>query len=264
MKISSIGKILRSSLSHPLTRDLDLDDPITTQLRRTIIQQKSFLRKIYQEWYTNIADCLPEGPEGVLELGSGAGSFVEYVPNLITSDIIPITSTDLVLDGQRLPFAHNELKGIVMCNVLHHMHQPRQFFERAARCVRPGGVIVMLEPWATVWSRRVYSLLHHELFKMDAVDWQTPSSAPLSGANGALPWIIFERDREIFEREFSAWHIESVILSMPFSYLLSGGVSLRSFMPGWTYPFWQHVENLLDPWMPKLAMFAQIKLQRVN
>ena len=60
---------------------------------------------------------------------------------------------------------------------------------------------------------------------------ELPTSGPLSCANDALPWIIFVRDRVTFEREFPHWHIELVKPIMPFRYLLSGGVSLRSLNP---------------------------------
>jgi len=49
---------------------------------------------------------------------------------------------------------------------------------------------------------------------------------------------------------------------MPFRYLLSGGVSGRSLMPGWSFTFWRKLENLLQPWMNHLAMFALIVLRK--
>jgi len=51
---------------------------------------------------------------------------------------------------------------------------------------------------------------------------------------------------------------------MPFCYLVSGGVSLRSLMPGWSYPVWRAAEELLSPWMNSWAMFARIVLERVE
>jgi len=41
------------------------------------------------------------------------------------------------------------LRAIVMTDVLHHIPNVESFFAEAARCVRPGGVIVMIEPWLT-------------------------------------------------------------------------------------------------------------------
>ena len=51
---------------------------------------------------------------------------------------------------------------------------------------------------------------------------------------------------------------------MPFSYLLAGGLSLRSFAPGSGFSLIRHAENLLDPWIDKLAMFAHIVLELVE
>lgn len=254
--------ILKSWLAHPLTRGLDIDDPRTTQLKRRIIQEKGFLRQIYEEWYVAIAAALPSGTGPVLELGSGAGFLSDFVPGLITSEVFYCPGVDAILDGLHLPFADGALRGVVMTDVLHHLHQPRFFFSEAARCVEPGGVIVMVEPWVTPWSRLIYERLHHEPFRPDAAEWGFPSTGPLSGANGALPWILFERDRAQFESEFPEWQIQSIRPTMPFRYLLSGGLSLRSLMPSCSFGVWRRLENVLRPWMNSQGMFAQIVLQR--
>jgi len=41
--------MVRHFLSHPLSRSMDLNDPRMTLLHRQIIQEKRFLRKIYQD-----------------------------------------------------------------------------------------------------------------------------------------------------------------------------------------------------------------------
>jgi hypothetical protein len=58
-------------LAHPLTRGPDIDDPRTTRVRQKIIQEKGFLRRIYQEWYREIVAALPPSQGAVLELGAG-------------------------------------------------------------------------------------------------------------------------------------------------------------------------------------------------
>jgi len=256
--------MVKTLLAHPLTRGLDLDDPRTTHLRLQIIQQKTFLRQIYEEWYQAISTALPSGEEAVLELGAGAGFMKDFIPNLITSEIFYCSNVRAVLDASRLPFAAKSLRGVVMTDVLHHIPGPRAFFAEAARCVRPGGVIAMIEPWVTGWSKFVYTRLHHEPFQPEALSWELPTAGPLSGANGALPWIIFARDRQKFEQEFPQWRIELIKPIMPFSYLLSGGVSLRGLAPGWSFGVWRQIENALGRWGNQLAMFAQIVLRRVD
>ena len=75
---------------------------------------------------------------------------------------------------------------------------------------------------------------------------------------------MFERDRTQFEREFPQWRIETITPLMPFRYLVSGGVSLRALMPGWTFGAWRALEKMFDPWMKTWAMFALIVLRRTE
>jgi SAM-dependent methyltransferase len=254
--------MLKTYLSHPLTSGLDLNDPQTTVVRRRIIKEKKFLREIYQEWYCSIAASVPHGPGAVLELGSGPGFMKEYIPDLLTSELFYCPGVDVVLNGTQLPIADEILRGIVMTDVLHHIPDVRRFFAQASRCVLSGGVIVMIEPWVTTWSRLIYKNFHHEPFEPDAQNWEFPPAGPLTSANGALPWILFERDSEQFRSEFPEWHLKSIKGLMPFQYLVSGGVSMRSLMPGWTRGLWRGIEGLLTPWANSLAMFALIVLEK--
>ncbi len=254
--------MLKQWLAHPLLRGLDVDDPRTTTLRRQIIQDNRFLRQIYQEWYGALIASLPNGPGAVLELGSGAGFLAEMIPGLIASEVFWCEHIRLVADGRRLALRTACLRAIVMTDVLHHIPDVCAFFTDAARCVRSGGVLVMIEPWATRWSRIIYTRLHHEPFWPQTPDWRFPAQGPLSSANGALPWIVFERDRVQFERESPQWRIEMIRPFMPFRYLVSGGVSLRALMPGWSFGAWRELERLFDPWMNTWAMFALIVLRR--
>jgi hypothetical protein len=255
---------LKTWLAHPLTRGLEIDDPCTTQLRRRIIREKPFLRRIYQEWYEAIVTALPPGDEPVLELGSGAGFLSDFVPGLIASELFHCAGISAVLDGQILPFADNGLRAIVMTDVLHHLPRARRFFSEATRCVRAAGVIIMIEPWVTPWSRLVYTRLHHEPFRPEMHEWEFPASGPLSGANSALPWILFERDRARFGQEFPQLRVQSICPMMPFRYLVSGGVSLRSLTPAWTFGLWRALERVLRPWLNTWAMFAQIVLVKMD
>lgn len=254
--------LLHRWLAHPLTAGHDLDDPATTQLRKQIVQSKPFLKAIYNEWYLTIAAELPavEGP--IFELGSGAGYCAEFIPGLVTSEIFFCPGVQLAADAQQLPFADSSLRAIVFTDVLHHMPDARRFFAEACRCLQPGGKILMIEPWVSGWSRFVYTRLHHEPFLPDAKEWAFPSSGPLSGANGALPWIVFDRDRRQFEAEFPYLAIEQIRPFMPFRYLVSGGLGMRSLMPSFTYRLWLGLENSLNNLMPRLAMFAAITIVR--
>ncbi|HNT61486.1 MAG: methyltransferase type 11 [Rhodocyclaceae bacterium] len=251
--------ILRCMLGHPLTRGLSVDDPRTTLLRKAIIHEKRFLTAIYSEWYQRIVATLPN-INNVLELGSGAGFLQKYLPQAITSEVFEASGVSVIADACNLPFAEKSLDAIVMTDVFHHIPDVGRFLQEAERCARVGGKIVMIEPWRTPWSEWVYTHLHSEPF-IHQSDWKIPSSGPLSGANGALPWIVFHRDRTLFETRFPQWRIRTIELMMPFSYLLSGGVSMRSLMPGWMYGPVRSLEQMLN--QQQWAMFALIELELV-
>jgi SAM-dependent methyltransferase len=253
---------LKSVLAHPLTKGLDLDDPKTTELRLRIIQGKPFLRRIYDDWYRMIRARIPAGEGLVLELGSGAGYFRQFVPGVIQSEVFLCRNAHIVADARRLPFPDGRLKAIVMTDVFHHIPNVEKFLREAVRCLRPGGRIIMVEPWVSPWSKLIYTRLHHEPFLPDAPEWEIPDSGPLSGANGALPWIVFVRDRERLLRAFPEVLIEEIHPMMPFRYLVSGGVSMRSLMPGILYGAWVGLEALLSPWSHSLGMFTLIDVQR--
>jgi SAM-dependent methyltransferase len=253
---------IRRLLAQPGTRDLSIDDPRTTQRRRGIIQSNRFLWRIYDEWYRLISASIPAAPGSVLELGAGAGFLARYIPGLIASEVFLCSDIQLVLDARRLPFSSGSLRAIVMADVLHHIPDNRAFLRDAQRCLRPGGSIVMIEPWVSTWSRPIYGHLHHEPFDPSAKDWTFPEAGPLSGANGALPWIIFQRDRRQFEAEFPELEIRAVRPFMPFRYLVSGGVSMRPLMPAATFPLWRGLENWLCAWPHHWSMFAFVQLTR--
>jgi len=56
--------LLRRLLEHPLTRGCAIDDPATTLLRRRIVKEKAYLRRLYGEWYAMIRAALPPAERG--------------------------------------------------------------------------------------------------------------------------------------------------------------------------------------------------------
>ena len=258
-----LPSLLRRLLAHPLTAALQVDDPHTTELRKQIIASKPFLKAIYDEWYEMFARELPPGEGKVLELGSGGGYCAQFIPGLITSEVFQCSDVQVVVDAQRMPFADRSMRAIIMTNVMHHMPDVSRFLAQASRCLRPGGKILMIEPWITHWSSFIYRYFHHEPFRPEAAEWTYASTGPLSGANIAVPWIVFARDRSKFESDFPEFSIERICPFLPFRYLISGGVGMRSLMPGFTHTAWAGLERMLESQMPRLGMFALVSVRRL-
>ncbi len=235
-----------------------MDDQKKTKKHKEILIKKIFLRLIYEEWYAEINSSLLKSDGKILELGSGAGFMQERIPNVVASEVFFTKDVDIIADAQDLPFKDGVLNGIVMVDVLHHIQNVRRFFNEATRCISTGGVIIMIEPWVNWWSSKIYKYLHHEPFDTKTKEWEIPKAKTyLSTANQALPWILFKRDREIFEREFPQWKIKLIEPMMPFRYLFSGGLSAPNIMPVSTFCFWKRIEYHFQA---KMGMFAKIVL----
>ncbi|MGD9132239.1 MAG: methyltransferase domain-containing protein [Desulfobacterales bacterium] len=258
-----LNSAIRRLFSHPSTHDVDLDAPENTLRRAGVIQRKPFLKQFYQDCYSSMSKLLPGKINGpVIELGSGGGFLEEYISDLITSEILAIPTVDIQFDGQHMPFKYASVRALVMLDVFHHIPDPAAFLAQAAHILKPGGCLIMIEPWVTPWSRFVYQYLHHEPFEPAANKWRLQKGGPLTNANSALPWIVFDRDRRKFEDRFPEWQVKKISLHTPFCYLLSGGFVFKSIMPAACYPLCRRFENWLQPFNQLLAMFATIVVQR--
>jgi len=240
----------------------DLDDPATTIRRKKILQEKKFLHRLYLNFYQEMAaelQGIPKGP--IIELGAGAGFLKEIVPTAFTSELFLVPGLDVVLSAQCLPFQDGSIGGLMMLNVLHHLPRPVLFLREAERCLSKGGRVVMIEPYNTLFARWIYQLVHHEDFNPKA-GWEHEGQGPLSGANGALPWIIFARDIHEYQRQFPLLKLRSIRLHTPFAYLLSGGMSFYSLLPSGYFDAVRKFEQWLSHLQRHLAMFATICLER--
>jgi SAM-dependent methyltransferase len=240
-------------------KSLDLDAPATTLEHRNIILRKKFLKRIYINWYKIFLKYIKQNPQGkYVEIGSGGGFLNDLNPRIITSDILPFPHCNLTFPAENMPFESQSVDGIFMIDVLHHIPDCEKFFAEAERVLKPTGTIVMIEPANTPFGRFIYQHFHHENFDPKASSWSFPTTGPLSGANGALPWIVFKRDRTRFEQQYPSLSIERIKLHTPFSYLISGGLSFKSPFPGWMFPVIQTFELLISPLNRWIAMFQTI------
>src|SRR5262249_52023126 len=133
---------------------------------------------------------------------------------------------DCVADAQRLPFADACAANVVMVDVLHHLEFPLVFFREAARVLRPGGRVLMVEPAITWGSTAFYRLFHHEPVRTSADVLKDGSPDPRRDpydSNQAIPTLIATRERERFRRLVPTLRIAGVQWFALVAYPLSGG-----------------------------------------
>lgn len=244
-----------------MTKDLILDSPETTVEHGAIIQNKYFLKKIYEDVYSYFKCNMSEGSHS-LELGSGGGFIKDFIPNVTTSDVIELPFIDKVVYAESLPYEVGQLSNLFMFNVLHHVQDSEAFLFEAIRVLKPGGRIIMAEPANTIFSRFIYSYFHHEPCEPEQEQWRLESGGRLSMANAMLPWIIFKRDEDKFKKLFPQLEIIKYQNFMPFKYIISGGLSSPQLLPNFTYDLYSSFEKMISPLNNYLGMFVRIIVER--
>jgi len=245
-----------------MTARLEEDAALERATRR--IREKPALRAFYEEVYGKFVDCVGRCPPGgtVLELGSGGGFLRDFLPDVMTSDVLPYPGIENVVDGTSMQFADASLRAILMLNVFHHIPDCAAFLREASRCLMPGGRVFMVDQYPGWLSTPIYRYVHHEGFAPDAPEWRFSSSGPLSDANGALAWIVFERDFERFTREFPALERVRFTPHTPLLYWLSGGLKWWSLVPRFGLGAATRLDRALERVSPRLCSFVDIELRR--
>jgi SAM-dependent methyltransferase len=241
----------------------DLDDPRATMKHKEIILEKPYLKRWYHDFYeVFIKKSLKIKGGKYLEIGSGGGFLKEVFPEVITSDILNLPGVDQVFSAEELPFKENELASIMMLNVFHHIPKPYLFLKEAERTLIKGGKIIMIEPANSALGRYIYKRFHHEPFD-EKGGREIQAGNPLSNSNQALPHIYFERDLDLFKKEYPCLKITGITYHSPFSYVISGGVSRSAMLPYFMYSFVKGIEWLLSPLSKQLGLFCTIEIEKI-
>jgi len=133
---------------------------------------------------------------------------------------------------------------------------PAVFFSELDRVLIPGGGAILLEPYYGVLA----SFLYPRLFRTEGFDkhvqsWQTSVAGPMCGANQALSYLVFIRDRQLFENRYPRLEVICQhTCNSHWKYLLSGGLNFRQLFPDWTIPAIDMLALLLSPFDQWLAL----------
>jgi SAM-dependent methyltransferase len=228
---------------------------------RSIWERKPVLRLVYDDFYDRIAAACRPGL--TIEIGGGIGNLKRRLTDVIATDIQSAPWLDCVADAQRLPFAEGCAANIVMVDVLHHLEFPVVFFREAARVLRPGGRVLMVEPAITWGSSLFYRLLHHEPVRTSADalgDGEPDPRRDPYESNQAIPTLLATRDRVRFHRLFPALRIASVQWFSFAAYPLSGGFQRWSLIGEGAARRMLRIERELEPILGRLAGFRVLLL----
>ncbi len=182
-----------------------------------------------------------------IELGAGVIPMSLWIDSITSTDVVDSAHLDGVLDATELDLPDQSIDGLFLQNTFHHVPDPAAFFNEAHRVLRPGGRIVMVDPYYNFLSRTLYKrLFATESFDMHGT-WRDASEHAMIGANQALTYIVFVRDQALFKEENPKLKvIETRPLRSGLRYLLTGGLNFRRIAPLGLFPFIAKIENRLD------------------
>lgn len=242
-----------------------IDDISQIDTVRDILRQKRSLYHFYKEVYESYAKVLKSVPAGGLavEIGSGGGFVKEVVPEMVTSEIETVTGIDAVVDATQMAFKEGELRAIFMMNVFHHIPDVSRFLDEASRCLKPGGKLFIMDQYRGWLSDFIFKNIHHEPYNPSAKEYIFPSSGRLSGANGALAWMVFERDRKLFSTRFPKLKIIRYEPHSPFRYWLIGGLKPWTLVPSFLFRFFTQLDYFLATLFPRMCSFVNVEIIRL-
>jgi SAM-dependent methyltransferase len=231
--------------------------------RREIWARKPQIRLVYERWVKKIRKFLVEGT--LLEVGSGSGPLKDFLPEILLSDVVKLPWIDEVIDCMDMPFEENSLGGIISLDLLHHVLQPHAFLKEAARVLRPGGRVFLVEPYITPGSYVGYKLLHHEDINFKeyhaGVKKAGEKADPWQG-NSALANLVFKRDLkhwDVLQPDLDIIHRE--IFSL-FDFQGAAGFKPHAYVPHWLFKHLVKVDDLISFLMPVLGYRIFVVLEK--
>lgn len=254
-------------LRDPSAHGIDVDGADRLAVHSRVLARKPMLRSVFAEFH-HLFDRLDRrflsAPGLRVEIGAGVSPMRDSYPDVLATDIVPGPRLDRVLDAQAMDLASGSVRVVFGQNCFHHFPQVERFFAELERVLAPGGGAILIEPYhgpaASFLFKRLFTT---EGYDKDYPSWHTPVAGPMNGANQALSYIVFRRDRQQFESRFPGLEIvHEEPCANHLKYLVSGGLNFRQLCPDWAAPLVTAAQRLLSPFDRWLALHHVIVLRR--
>ena len=166
-----------------------------------------------------------------LELGAGAGISNDFLGEYSIQRTDYLKTEDPTVkgnvDAHALPFRNEEFDGVILFDTFHHFENPLVALKECIRVTKPGGRIILIEPYVSFLSFPVYRIFHFEetSWKYDFYRAKKIKKAPENGDQGiskSLIHLLKDSPSKKLNLKFSEWKVSYIT---PFSFFLTGGSS---------------------------------------
>lgn len=249
-------KSLINLLREPSVGGVDIDGEGRLEVHGEMLARKKMLRQVFTEFhhtFRTLDDRYFSAEGKRIELGAGVAPVKDSYPDVMSTDVVYSKNLDQVLDAEDMDLPDGSVRSFYAQNCFHHFPHPRKFFSELSRVLAHNGGAILLEPYYGFAAEFLYKrLFSTEGFDKAYQSWETPVAGPMNGANQALSYIVFNRDRKLFEKSYPDLKIvHQELCSNQLKYLLSGGLNFRQILPDWMIPFvdlMQKVQSPLNRW----------------
>jgi SAM-dependent methyltransferase len=246
---------------------IDIDSPDRVLAHRQILKSKKMIQEVFLEFHGLFNDLDRKyffGNGSRIEIGTGSSPIKESFPDVLATDIVQGEGIDIVIDASNMSTPNSSIRAIFAQNVFHHLPDPSRFFSELDRVLLPGGGAVLIEPYYGIVASALFKRISkYEHFNKSQESWKSGTNQPMSGANQALSYIVFIRDRLKFDENHP--NLEVVLISPIGNYLryiLSGGINFIQLAPNFLIPTLKFLEKVLSPFNGVLALHYVIVIRK--
>jgi SAM-dependent methyltransferase len=190
-------------------------------------QRKPLLRKIYREFYGEIASLVRRDIAGVtVEIGSGIGNLKTVIPDALATDIFPNPWLDRIENAYALNFPDDSVANLILFDVWHHLEYPGTALAEFHRVLAKGGRLIIFDPGMGLLGRLIYGCFHHEPLLLDKeIQWRAPAgfspeAMSYYAAQGNAHRVFVKQE---FASKLEAWNIVMKKQFAALAYVASGG-----------------------------------------
>ena len=217
-------------------------------------EAKPVLREIYAGFHRLIASQLSQVSGVTVELGSGIGNIKEVIPNCLRTDLFPNPWLDQTENAYKLSFENSSVSNLILFDVFHHLEYPGLALKEFKRVLKPGGRVIIFDPYISLLGSIVFGLLHHEPVAFNRpITWDAPSTWSSTeeryyAAQGNATRVFFGNK---FKQNLADWNVVTRQRFACISYVASGGYSKPQMYPDFALPFMRSVDQVCNyfPWI---------------
>lgn len=213
---------------------------------KAIWEKKKVTRYLYTKWYKDIEKEL-SGPGPVVELGAGTGNFKEFMPSVISTDLVYCEWLDCVHDAMALPYRDSSVGNFLLIDAIHHVKCPAVTIAEMERCLKDRGRIVILDVFISPFSYLYYNFLHKEDVDLSADVFRAADDgrekAPFQ-SNQAIATLLFFRHLDKFKSMYPGLKVVKKEVREFLLYPLSGGFEGRQLAPYFSIKMFESIDRL--------------------